>query len=253
MTLHDHPKHNLWLNSKEISIQLRAVIQSARQGILPVNPPCSSIHTIPLHFSPSRFISFSISYTRFQSIFSVHLRLPKSLDSLGDANIVGLELVQSNADGQGSDVEQPAEEGSQTGVSAIGDVVNDDLLETGVGVEEENAGEDGVGGRVERAGGEGGDGKRDKTSGDETLKGPVVGTVGGVGLGDGSRIVDTALNVLRSRRENGRSSGGVVESSDSHHLSTEDGLDHGGTSRDRGGSRPSRSQSGLPKHRRTHN
>lgn len=59
-----------------------------------------------------------------------------------------------------------------------------------MGVEEENTGEDSVGGGVERASGEGGDGQGDETGGDETIEGPVVGALGGVGLGDGGRVVD---------------------------------------------------------------
>ena len=62
-----------------------------------------------------------------------------------------------------------------------------------MGVEEENTAEDGVESRVERSSGEGSDGQRDEAGGEETLEGPVVGTVGGVGLGDGSRIVDYGL------------------------------------------------------------
>lgn len=59
-----------------------------------------------------------------------------------------------------------------------------------MGVEEEDTAEDGVESRVERAGSEGSDGQGDETGGEETLESPVVGTVGRVGLGDGSGIVD---------------------------------------------------------------
>lgn len=59
-----------------------------------------------------------------------------------------------------------------------------------MGVEEENTAEDGVESRVERSSGEGSDGQRDEAGGEETLEGPVVRAVGGVGLGDGSRVVD---------------------------------------------------------------
>jgi hypothetical protein len=62
-----------------------------------------------------------------------------------------------------------------------------------VGVEEEDTAEDGVESRVEGASSEGSDGQGDEAGGEETLEGPVVGTVGGVGLGDGSRVVDCRL------------------------------------------------------------
>ena len=62
-----------------------------------------------------------------------------------------------------------------------------------MGVEEEDTAEDGVESRVERTGSEGSDGQGDEAGGEETLESPVVGTVGGVGLGDGSRVVDCRL------------------------------------------------------------
>lgn len=75
-------------------------------------------------------------------------------------------------------------------MSPCGDVVDNNLLEAHVGVEEENAAEDGVESRVERASGEGSDGQGDEAGGEETLECPVVGSVGGVGIGNGSRVVD---------------------------------------------------------------
>jgi hypothetical protein len=63
-----------------------------------------------------------------------------------------------------------------------------------VGVEEEDTAEDGVEGRVEGAGSEGSDGQGNEAGGEETLESPVVRTVGGVGLGDRSRVVD-CMNV----------------------------------------------------------
>ena len=59
-----------------------------------------------------------------------------------------------------------------------------------MGVEEEDTAEDGVESRVERTGSEGSDRQGDEAGGEETLEGPVVRAVGGVGLGDGSRVVD---------------------------------------------------------------
>lgn len=49
--------------------------------------------------------------------------------------------------------------------------------------------------RVERAGGKGSDGKGNQTGGEEALEGPVVGTMGGVGLGDRGRVVDCDMLV----------------------------------------------------------
>lgn len=47
-------------------------------------------------------------------------------------------------------------------------------------MDEDGTADDGVGGWVEAAGDEWGDGEGDETGGDETLKGPVVGALGGV-------------------------------------------------------------------------
>ena len=47
---------------------------------------------------------------------STNLRLPDSSNSLGDTDVVGLELVQSHADKNGSDVEEPVEGLAETGV-----------------------------------------------------------------------------------------------------------------------------------------
>ncbi|CAF3514385.1 unnamed protein product [Fusarium graminearum] len=59
-----------------------------------------------------------------------------------------------------------------------------------MGVEEEDTAEDGVEGRVERASSKGSDGQGDEAGSEETLESPVVRTVGGAGLGNGSRFVD---------------------------------------------------------------
>lgn len=40
---------------------------------------------------------------------STNLRLPNSSDGLGDTNVVGLELIQSHADKNSSNVEKPVE------------------------------------------------------------------------------------------------------------------------------------------------
>ena len=75
-------------------------------------------------------------------------------------------------------------------MGALGNVVDDDGLEANVRVEENGRAQDGVHGRVERAGGEGSDGEGDERSGEEALKSPVVGAVGGVGGRDGSGFVN---------------------------------------------------------------
>lgn len=85
------------------------------------------------------------------------LSLPHPLDCLRNTDIIRLELVQTNADRQRCEVEKPHEGLVKTGEAVLGDVVDDDGLETDVGVKEDGAAEDGVHGRVERAGSEGGD------------------------------------------------------------------------------------------------
>lgn len=115
---------------------------------------------------------------------------PNSLDKLSNTNIVCLELVDTNTDGQGRNVEAPPEELVKTGMCSLGDIVDDGLLDTQVGVDEEETGEDGIGGGVEGAGSEGSDGDGDEAGGEESLEGPVVGAVGGAGLRNRSWVVD---------------------------------------------------------------
>lgn len=78
----------------------------------------------------------------------------------------------------------------QTGVLALGDVVDNARLEAEVRVDEETGAKNGVEGRVQGTSGEGGDGQGGNTSGEEALKSPVVRTVGGVGLRNGCRVID---------------------------------------------------------------
>lgn len=118
------------------------------------------------------------------------LRLPYTLNGLSDTDIVRLELVQTQADGEGGGVQAPPEQLAQAGVRAVGNVVDDDLLEAHVGVQQDAAAEDGVHGGVQGAGSEGSDGERDETEGKAALEDPVVGALGGVGLGNGGGIVD---------------------------------------------------------------
>lgn len=120
----------------------------------------------------------------------VRLSLPHPLDGLRNTNVVGLKLVQANADGQRGEVEPPPEEPTEVGPGLLRNVVDDDLLEAHVGVQQDGAAEDGVEGGVERAGGEGGDGEGDEAGGEQALGGPVVGALGGVGRRDGGRVVD---------------------------------------------------------------
>lgn len=78
----------------------------------------------------------------------------------------------------------------QTGVLALGDVVDNARLEAEVGVDEETGAENGVEGRVQGTSSEGSDSQGGDTSSEEALEGPVVRTVGGVGLRNGGRVVD---------------------------------------------------------------
>lgn len=106
------------------------------------------------------------------------LSLPDALDGLGKTDIGGLELVKGKADEDGSGVKAPGEELASSGDALLGNVVDNDVAEAGVGVDEDGGGEDGVHGGVERASGEGSDGQGNKTGGDDTVEGPVVGTMG---------------------------------------------------------------------------
>lgn len=73
---------------------------------------------------------------------------------------------------------------------ALGEVVDNRLLEAQVRVDKQRAAEDGVGSGIEGSSSEGRERQRDKTGGDSALKGPVVGAVYAVGFGDGGRVVD---------------------------------------------------------------
>lgn len=106
------------------------------------------------------------------------LSLPDALDGLGKTDIGGLELVKGKANEDGSGVEAPGEELAGGGNALLGDVVDNNVAEAGVGVDEDGGGEDGVHGRVERAGGKRSDGQGNKTGGDDTVEGPVVGAMG---------------------------------------------------------------------------
>lgn len=107
-------------------------------------------------------------------LFLYFLSLPHSLDRLSDTNIIGLKLVQTNTDSDSSQVQPPPENLAQAGISLLGDVVDDDLLEAHVGVEEHGGAEDGIHGGVEGARGKGDDGDGDEAGGEEAFEGPVV-------------------------------------------------------------------------------
>lgn len=116
--------------------------------------------------------------------------LPYPLDGLRDTNVVGLELVQANADRQRRRVQRPPRELAELSVRPVGNVVGDDGLEAQVGVDEDRGTQDGVHGGVDGAGREGSEGERDEAGSEEAVEGPVVGAVGRVRLGDRSRVVD---------------------------------------------------------------
>lgn len=130
------------------------------------------------------------SSLKLSSSFSARSSGPNALDGLGDADIGSLELVEGQADDSGGGVEAPNKGHASLGRPLFGDVIDDDVLEAGVGVDEDGGAEDGVERRVQRASREGGDGERDQRGGDQTVKGPVVGAV---------------------RRRRGRYGGGIVD------------------------------------------
>ena len=123
------------------------------------------------------------------------LSLPDALDGLGKTDIGGLELVKGKANEDGGGVEAPGEELAGGGNALLGDVVDNDVAEAGVGVNKDGGGEDGVHGRVERAGGEGSDGQGDKAGGDDTVEGPVVGAMRRRGGGNLDGVVDYRYSV----------------------------------------------------------
>jgi len=124
------------------------------------------------------------------SLPSPHLCLPDALDSLSKADVVGLVLVEGKADNDSSGVQTPAEGLACPRHSVLGNVVNNDVLEAGVGVDEEGGAEGSVEDGVDGASGERREGNGDQGSGNETVKGPVVGAVAGIGWGDGGGVVD---------------------------------------------------------------
>lgn len=136
----------------------------------PSNPMIHSLKPTIRHIKVS-----SISFPFFFAPSLHHtLCLPDSLDSLSDADVIGLKLVQADANSDSRQVQTPPEELSQARVGSRRDVVNDDGLEADVGVQQDGRAQDGVGGGVERTGGKGRNGERHEAGGEEALKGPVV-------------------------------------------------------------------------------
>lgn len=91
---------------------------------------------------PQLFMSHSPSTSPFSNKYepSISVNLffslgsPDTLDGLGHTNIVGLELVQPNTDGDGGDVEKPPEDLAQTRMCSVGNVVDKDGLKADMGV-----------------------------------------------------------------------------------------------------------------------
>ena len=78
--------------------------------------------------------------------------LPNALDSLDDADVVCLELVQANGDEDGGGVETPDEEPADARHALLWHVVNHDCLEAYVRVHQDGGAEDGVESRARRTG-----------------------------------------------------------------------------------------------------
>lgn len=103
---------------------------------------------------------------------------PNPLDSLSQADVRSLELVQSQPNHYGCRIQAPGEDFARAGCSLLGDIIDDDVLEAGVRVDEDCGAEDGVQGRVERASRERSDGERDERGSNQAIECPVVRTVG---------------------------------------------------------------------------
>ena len=107
------------------------------------------------------------------------LRIPDTLNSLGKANIIGLELVQADPDKHGGAVEGPPEELADGGEAFYGNIVDNDGLEADVGVDEDGAAENSIQNGVDTARGERRNGQGHETGGEEPLKRPVVRAMAG--------------------------------------------------------------------------
>jgi hypothetical protein len=116
-----------------------------------------------------------------------HLRLPHTLDGLRHTNVIRLELVETDSGGESECTQKPVQERTELGDTTLGEVVNDggpveyeyliqeqrtalteDVLETDVGVNNQERAENGIHDRVQGAGSERSDSKGDQTNRDES-------------------------------------------------------------------------------------
>ena len=126
---------------------------------------------------------------RIAVVPSLQLRLPDALHSLGEADIVGLELVQANADDKGGCVETPLEKLACLGIFAVGNVVDDDGLETHVAVDEDGGAQQGIHAGVQRPGSERSNRQGHQAGRKQALEGPVVRAMGRARVGYRGGIV----------------------------------------------------------------
>lgn len=136
------------------------------------------------------------SHFRSKSLPAIPLGRPDPLRGLDESHIRRLELVDSYTGQDGSRVQQPYADLPQDGVTPCGNVVDDDRLDTQVGVNEESCTEDTVQERVEGARGKGHKGEGNKGSRQSALERPVVVAVGWRWWRNGRRVVNGALNYL---------------------------------------------------------
>lgn len=109
--------------------------------------------------------------------------------------LTGVELVQTVQRGQGSRAQSPRGEGADDGELALVQVVGEDAVEADVRVNDERECQCAVEDRRGAVLGESNGDDRDEGGGKGTLEGPVVGAVRSVGLGEGGRVVDGALDI----------------------------------------------------------
>ena len=134
---------------------------------------------------------------------------PDTTQSLGHTNIVCLELVQTNSGGEGECAQEPVAGSAELGHTGRREVVDDGGLESDVRVGDDQRAQDGVHDGVEGTSGERSEGERDQADADQSLKRPVVAALGGVGFGNGSRVVHGSLDSLGQRGQDLLLSGGM--------------------------------------------
>lgn len=181
-----------------------------------------SYHPLPLVIttieaqSPRRFIHISLS-------------VPDLLDGAGESDILGLELIETVESNGGSSVQQVQGVVVHGAVDSLGDVVGNARLETKLGVDQKSSTESGVQNGRDGAGGEGQNGHGDEADHEDSLKGPVVGALGGVGGGDGRGVVDGADNASGGLGDGAEHLVGSHGDGRSHHeLGGHAGLEGGG-------------------------